>query len=369
MLDAGLTTRMSGRSYKQFGKEVLCTQIHFSMLEAMFEVDHEVQRQLDPKKRRDIRDFILDSLEKGEPFYFSPFVFSSRGNIQEIDGGFVLKPGCSIYVLDAQHRMSAIASAISQLKSKKEAAEETGNQAEAEESRKFIQKLAGYPVSMQVYLDLNQQEERQLFTDYNTERREAHPGFMLLYDQRDAYTELTRTIAEQMKTRLDIDQVRSRLTEANTSITSLITMKKCLLALFEGCLTVKTGNPYYKGCKASEVPAIAEAFFASWLQLFPKRMTDRKNYACGVTGVQVALAYTVYMLTREQSMTHMEAIQQLQLLKKRCTWKHNDSAFDHMYNKPSKQVRNHSNSTAIKRTMLEFLLIIREERERLNDRQ
>lgn len=40
MLNAGLTTRMSGSSYKQFGKEVLCTQIHFSMLEAMFEIDH-----------------------------------------------------------------------------------------------------------------------------------------------------------------------------------------------------------------------------------------------------------------------------------------------------------------------------------------
>ncbi|PIC70820.1 hypothetical protein CSV77_05780 [Sporosarcina sp. P16b] len=80
----------------------------------------------------------------------------------------MLKLGCSIYVLDAQHRMSTIASAISQLKSMKEAAEETGNQVEAEEARKFIQILSGYPVSMQVYLDLNQQEERQLFTNYNS---------------------------------------------------------------------------------------------------------------------------------------------------------------------------------------------------------
>lgn len=369
MLNAGITTKMSGSSYNQFGKKVLCTQIHFSMLEAMFEIDHEVQRQLDPRKRRDIRDFILESLNKEEPFYFSPFVFSSRGNIQEVDGGFVLKPGCSIYVLDAQHRMSAIASAISQLKSQKEAAEETGNQAEADQAHKFIQRLSGYPVSMQVYLDLNQQEERQLFTDYNTERREAHPGLLLQYDQRDAYTELTRSVAEKLKSRLDIDYERSRLTEANTSITSLITMRKCLIALFEGGLTVKTGDPYYRGCNVREVPAISETFFSSWQQLFPKQSTDRKKYACGVTGVQVALAFTVYTLMREQSLTHTEAIKQLQLLKKRCTWKHDDPAFSHMYNKQSKQVRNHSNSTAIKRTMLEFLLLIHEERERLNDRK
>src|SRR5690606_19302631 len=127
MSSNGITAVMSGTSYSQFGKEVLCTQVRFSMLEAMFEIDHEVQRQLDPRKRREIRDFILQSLEREEPFYFSPFIYSSRGHIQEIDEGFTLKPGSKIYVLDGQHRSAALASALSTLKTRKEAAEESGN--------------------------------------------------------------------------------------------------------------------------------------------------------------------------------------------------------------------------------------------------
>ena len=341
MVNAGVTATMSGVSYEQFGKEVLCTQTRFSMLEAMFEIDHEVQRQLDPRKRKDIRNFIIESLEKEEPFYFSPFVFSSRQNIQETEDGFVLKPGCNMYVLDGQHRLSAIASAISQLKSQKEAAEEFGNWEEARQAGEYIYRLSSYPVSMQVYLDLNQQQERQLFTDLNTERREAHSGLMLQYDQRDPYIELTRSVAEQLQLVMEIDDKHSRLTEKSTAVTSLITMRKCLIALFEGILTTKTGDPYYRGCKASEVPKISKAFFMSWQLLFPKRMADRKTYACGGTGVQVALAYTVFTLMREQSLTHLEAIQRLQLLKKKCTWKHNDPAFSHMYDKSSGQVRNH----------------------------
>ncbi|WP_228548238.1 DNA sulfur modification protein DndB [Sporosarcina obsidiansis] len=368
MTNSGMMTTMSGVSYEQFGKEVLCTQIRFSMLDAVFEVDHEVQRQLDPRKRKDIRNYILECLEKGEPFYFSPFVFSSRGNIKETSNGFNLKPGSKLYVLDAQHRTSALSSAVSHLKSRKEAAEEAGNWNDAKKVQGYLEILTAYPVTVQIYLNLNQQQERQLFTDLNAERKEAHPGLLLQYDQRDKYTELTRSIANELQLTMEIEHKRSRLTEQNTAITSLITMRKCLLAMFEGILTVKTGDPYFRGCKERDVPEIAKAFFTSWQQLFPKKMNDRKKYACGVTGVQVALAYTVYMLMREQSISHMEAIQLTQLLKKKCTWKHDDPAFKHMYDKESGQVRNHSNSTAVKRTMKEFLLLIHEERKRSNAR-
>ncbi|PIC70819.1 hypothetical protein CSV77_05775 [Sporosarcina sp. P16b] len=70
LVGCGAYNKDDWQQLQQFGKEVLCTLIHFSMLEAMFEIDHEVQRQLDPRKRKDIRDFILDSLKKGSRFTF-----------------------------------------------------------------------------------------------------------------------------------------------------------------------------------------------------------------------------------------------------------------------------------------------------------
>ena len=367
MSNEGVLTKMSGSIYNQFGKEVLATQMRFGTLEAMFEIDHEVQRQLDPARRAEIRNFIVDSVEKGKHFFFSPFIFSSRDNIREVEGGFELEPGSKVYIIDGQHRSSALSSAISQLKTRKEAAEESGDYAEAEKVQGYIEQLVSYPIAMQVYLDLTQQEERQLFSDTNTERREAHSGLLMKYDQRDQYIQLTRTVAECLKDKMDIEMEASRLTMHSASITSLTTMRKCLIALFEGVLTVKTGDPYPRNCKPSEVPAIALRFFESWTDLFPRKMADRNRYVVGLTGIQIALAYTVYLLMREHSIKHMEAIMMLGLLKKRCTWQHDDPLFKHMYNPVTGQIRSHSTSTSVKKTSLEFLSAINTEGELAND--
>ena len=361
MSNEGVLTKMSGSIYNQFGKEVLTTQIRFGTLEAMFEIDHEVQRQLDPARRAEIRKFIVDSVEKGKHFFFSPFIFSSRNNIQKVEGGFELAPGSKVYIIDGQHRSSALSSAISQLKTQKEVAEEAGDYVEAEKVQRYIEQLVSYPIGMQVYLDLTQQEERQLFSDTNTERREAHSGLLMKYDQRDQYIELTRTVADCLKDKMDIELAASRLTMHTASITSLTTMRKCLIALFEGVLAVKTGDPYYRNCKPAEVPAIAQRFFESWIGLFPRQMADRNRYVVGLTGIQIALAYTAYLLMKEHSIKHMEAIEMLGLLKKRCTWQHDDPLFKHMYNPVTGQIRSHSTSTSVKKTSVEFLRAINAE--------
>lgn len=368
MGNIGVLATIKGTTYKQFGKEILSTQIRFSMLRAMFEVDHEVQRKLDPSRRMEIRHFIIESLEKNEHFYFSPFIFSSRGGIEQVGEAFELAPGNKIYVLDGQHRISALLSAINSLQADKEQQEVAGNYERAEELQNFIQSLEAYPVAMQVYLDLNQKEERQLFTDYNTERKEAHVGLVMQYNQRDAYVELTREVVRLIGDKFEIETNRARLMSQNSAMTSTATMKRCLVALFEGSLSTKTGEPYYRNCRKSEVPKISKQFFESWIKVFPQGMQNRKRYVSGLSGIQIALALTVFTLMRNHPISHIEAIGRLEKLKKRCTWKHDDPIFSHMYDPLIGQIRNNSNSTAIKKTMLEFLRVIEEEKEPLHDR-
>lgn len=352
---------IEGTGYNQFGKKVLATQIRFSTLEALFEVDPEVQRKLDPVRRSEIREFILSSL-KGKNFYFSPFIFSARGAITQTNLGWALEPGSKLYILDGQHRKSAMSSALSHLKSQKETAEETGNEKEAVKIQGYIDKLKAYPVAMQVYLDLTQQEERQLFTDINTERKEAHIGLIMQYDHRNPYTELTRNVARLLQDQFEIEQELSRLTIENTAVTSLTIMRKCLLALFEGNLTVKKGNANFGKYTPNEVLEISQAFFQSWQQLFPKQMANRKKYVTGLTGIQVALALTIYELTKRYSMPHLEAIKQLKDLKPNCSWKHDDPLFAHLYDPATRRIKHHSSTTSIQRTAFKFIAMLNTER-------
>ncbi|MGG5255404.1 DNA sulfur modification protein DndB [Neobacillus sp. SM06] len=361
LLTSDIRTTIKGNGYNQFGKRVLITQLRFSTLEAIFEVDPEVQRSLDPKRRSEIREFIMDALEHKD-FYFSPFVFSARGAIKETQYGWELDPGCKLYIIDGQHRSSAMSSALSHLKSRKESAEESGNLEEANKIQIYIDKLRNYPVSMQVYLNLTQQEERQLFTDINTERKDAHIGLVMQYDQRDEYTELSRQVANQLQSQFEIEQKLSRLTMQNTALTSLINIRKCLIALFEGKLSEKKGAPYFRNCNPNDVPKISLSFFESWQKLFPPQMANRKRFVSGLTGIQVALAYTVYLLTKKDTTSHLEAIHHVMMLKNYCTWKHDDPLFSHIYDPATGKIKNHSTTTAIETTAMNFINILDRER-------
>ncbi|MFA8439114.1 DNA sulfur modification protein DndB [Pueribacillus sp. YX66] len=355
-------TQMKGQYCKQFGKEVLVTQLPFRVLNSIFEIDEDVQRKLDIRRRSEIREFILKAVEE-ETFYFSPFVFSARGNIQEGEKNtWEVKTGAKLYILDGQHRMKAMASAIGQLERKKELLEELTNDAiEIEKIQRKIDRLKSFPIAMQVYLNLSKEEDQQLFADINSERKEAHYGLIMQYDQRDPYNELTRAVANELNTELEIEMQKSRLTVQNSSITSLTIIRRCLLALFEGILTVKSGEPRFKNCEPEEVPIIAKAFLKSWLEIFPRKMHDRTQFVCGLTGPQVALAYTVYQLTKNQNMPYDFAINQLKKISDTCSWRHDDPLFRDFYEPASRRMKRHSSTTAIKKLSSIFIKLINEE--------
>lgn len=357
-----IQTTIKGVVYEQFGHSVAAVQMPLSTLQSFFKVDTEVQRELSPERRREIRDFIINSLEQSRPFYFSSFVFSSRGKLRVDGNKLYIEPGDYLYALDGFHRYSSMNSAIHYLETEAEIAEELKKHEEVKKVRNYIKTLQDYPISMLVFLDLTLKEEKQCFTDLNHERKEIQSGQLFQYDQRDEYSRLTVEVADRLKDVMEIEYLSTRLTDKATAATNLTIMKRCFIALFEGILTHKKGNPYYRNCNPKDVPKIAETFFNEINKMYPNKMKDRKNYVIGLSGIQLTLAYLVFYLVREQKITHLEAIQQLHVLKKQCTFKHDDPLFSFMYDANKNQLKNHSTTTAINKLMLAFLDILHKER-------
>ena len=54
-----VTTRIEGLYCKQFGKEVLVTQLPFRTLDSIFDIDSEVQRKLDVRRRSEDRKSVV----------------------------------------------------------------------------------------------------------------------------------------------------------------------------------------------------------------------------------------------------------------------------------------------------------------------
>ncbi|WP_042349139.1 DNA sulfur modification protein DndB [Bacillus massiliigorillae] len=368
MSNVGIVSKIYGESYQQFGKEILLTQMRFPTLEAIFEVDSEVQRKLDPGRRLQIREFILQALESDFEFIFSTFVFSSRGAIkQNKEGEWELVPGSKLYIIDGQHRCSALKSAMNHLVARKETFEELGQFEKAKQQQILIDKLKEYPVPMQIYLNLDTQNERLLFTDLNTERRESHNGLIMQYDYRDKYAEITRNIASNVDDLFEIEQKLSRVSSNSAALTSLAIMKKCIVALFEGILTVKKGKPSSMYISIEDMENCGVQFFSMWKKIFPKKMENRKKYVSGLTGIQISLAYTVFLLRKDYGLPYNEAIDQLILLKAECNWSHVNPCFEHIFDAQTKKVKYHSDTLNIKRTAKNFLKIIVEKGNFSND--
>lgn len=353
-VEASQKFSFKGELCQHFGHDVLYTQMRFSTLEAIFEIDYEVQRQLDFARRQEIRNFIVEAIMNGMPLYFSPFVFSARGQIEQQGDEFVLTPGSKLYILDGMHRSKALSSAINFLMSELESLERFAQHDELRKYQSYIHSLKNYPITLQIYLNLNTQQERQAFSDQNSRRREAHSGQLLKFDQRDTYNQFTRKVANALQHQLDIEMNASRIGIHSSSVTSLTTMKKCLLALFEG---VVGGNQQHTKpiIQETQYKEIAQAFFEAWLQLFPKQMHNRQKYACGHSGIQIALAQTVFLLTRQHGITHLQAIERLKQLSNICTWDIDHPMFAHLYSPTKKTIERASTSTAIKKTTMQFI--------------
>lgn len=350
---------LDGIAYRQFGHEVFFTKLRLKTLLAIFEVDANVQRELDPQRKLEIRTFILNNVEQGCEFHFTPFLFSGRKQLQKDEQGYFLSPGAKLYTLDGQHRSYALEAAIIMLKSALNAIEFIKHEEKMAKLKAQIEQLENYPITLQIYLDLNEKQERQLFSDVNTERKEAHPGQLLQYDHRDAYSILTRELAQRLQKHIDIELYASRVVNSSSALTTLVMMKRCLVALFDGLYVQKAGEATFR-YPQQEVEQIAEAFFLKWLEIFPKRAHRRTQYVTGLTGIQIALALTVHSLTKEQNLSHLEAIQLLSHLKK-FSWRHTDPIFEFLYSDEKKYIVGHSSSHAIRRIKNEFMQIIKDE--------
>ena len=67
---------------------------------------------------------------------------------------------------------------------------------------------------------------------------------------------------------MEIEDKLSRISMSNSALTSLTIMRRCLLALFDGNLTVSTKRVKLGGLSSEEAVTIGTAFFETWLTIF-----------------------------------------------------------------------------------------------------
>lgn len=344
----------------QFGKDVLLIQMGLSNLLSICEMDLPLYWKIDKESIIAERDWFLTQVENKSVILLAPFIFSSRGCLIVSQNQWDLLPDEKLFILMGQERMLGLASAVQFLQAKKDAAEQEQKPRKVRRVEQELERLTTLSISMQIYLDLSLEEEKKLYHDLNVERRSVHSGGKMKYDHRSEFAVLTRRVAERIEEFMEVEQQLSRLMDQSSALTSLSVMHKCTLAMWEGDLDGKALQASNRLLPSETIVELSEEFYKAWQELFPVKASHRQQYVSGLSGIQIALAYTVYLLTKEQKLPHRKAIQKLTTLKSLCTWKHHDPLFSHLFDTTTGRIKNHSQKGSIKKTARKFLMKITE---------
>ncbi|MCR4351282.1 DGQHR domain-containing protein, partial [Bacillus amyloliquefaciens] len=220
---------MFGLKGKQFGYDVISCQCTVDYILKFLDVDKSVQREIAEKQVSNISKYIQYGME-GNDIYFPPLIFSARGKgkFEHDKSQFHLHNGEKMVILDGQHRIEAF-------KMLKKRIEVNGA------DPKKLEYINEFPLTIQIYSDLNKKQERQLFTDVNTKSSKVSNTLLIMYKDNDLNGKIVKEIINDHPS-ISPDKFEIRAQRTTTKLMTASTLYNIGLALNDGTLQVKNNT-------------------------------------------------------------------------------------------------------------------------------
>lgn len=263
-----------------FGKSVLSVQCTASQILKFIEIDRTVQRDLIDQHVSDIQKYIQYGMD-GNNIYFPPIILSARGkgNYNEEKNEYKLNFDDRLALLDGQHRIKAFEIIIKRL--------------EIRNDQSSIIKLnyaKNFPFTLQIFVNISKEEEKQLFTDVNTKSAKVSNTLLIMYKNNDLCGELVKDIIENHPTiSSDLFEIRAKYTR--TKMMTAAGLLNIIITLNEGIMhtgkinskiTLETYNMYRE--KTIEFLSLLHKFM-------PITLFNRDKYIIYISKVLSGIAY------------------------------------------------------------------------------
>lgn len=280
----------------QFGKNVITAQAKLIDIILVFEVDSNVQRDLDSNQVAGISRYIKEKLGNGEtPIFFPPFVFSSRGHGEFIEEelSYKLKLDNKIAVLDGQHRLEAFKSLEYRLKG----SEDPGEQ-------EIYEKLKDIPLTLQIYEDLNIEQEQQLFTDINARNTRVGANLIKYYDDYNITSKLMRKVVQNHNS-IAFEQFEVRQNTTRSKLMTGLIVYKLIAVLHSGRIIPNQEDYIFTNKEFPDLEVKIERFLTLLVKYMPSPDAyDRAKFIYLNQSVILAIGKMVYEIKSE---SHWEA--------------------------------------------------------------
>ncbi|MFD0960975.1 DNA sulfur modification protein DndB [Paenibacillus chungangensis] len=332
----------------QFNQRVISVQCTVNDVLKFLEIDREVQRDIDTERVASISKYIQYGLE-GNDIYFSPLIFSARGQgkFESEHCEYHLNMSERLVILDGQHRIKA----FELLKYRLEAMmEQNKNDKKVSES---YYSLISFPLTIQIFLDLNINKERQLFTDVNSKSSAVNNTLLVMYKKGDLYGDLVREIVQFHPT-INPDEFECRSKTTRTKLATAATLYVLAHTLNEGTIhrkqNTKITQENYRLFKKN-----TEMFLTLLKKYTPKDALDRDKYVVYSSNVLISIAKFVYDTKIRYPNATMEDIFRITIYS--VDWSHKNNDFKKLAAKFNNQTKkyNFGSIGRIVRTFSQYL--------------
>ncbi|NFN18964.1 DGQHR domain-containing protein [Clostridium botulinum] len=347
---------LNGVRGMQFGKEVISVQCTVNDILKFLEIDGNVQREVDTNKVASIKKYIQYGLD-GNNIYFSPLIFSARGNgnFNETKGKFILNMNESLIILDGQHRIKAFEELKNRLQMIKNKDEEDKTLNEKYTS------ILEFPLSIQIYRNLNLQQERQLFTDINTKSSVVSNTLLIMYKEGDLYGSLVKEIIKSHPS-ICSDSFECRAKTTRTKFMTAATLYIISKKLNEGAYNIRSQYSKINLNNYSKFKSNTEHFLTLLIKYAPKDALDRDKYIIFIPNVITAIAMFVYKMQKQNEDLSMEELFKEVIYN--IDWSHKNSDFTELAVKFNKKTKKYNFGAIgrIVRTFSNYLIKCLQER-------
>lgn len=333
----------------QFNQKVVSTQCSVNDVLKFLEIDREVQRDIDTDRVSLISKYIQYGLE-GNDIFFSPLIFSARNKgIYDSDAEeYRLNMSERLVILDGQHRIKA----FELLKIRLEAMiEQIPNDTKLVET---YERLINFPLTVQIFLELDINKERQLFTDVNTKNSMVNNTLLVMYKKNDLYGELIKDLVISHPT-ISPDYFECRAKTTRTKLATAATLYVIAYTLNEGVMHKKQ-NTTINQSNFKAYKKKTEEFLTLFRKYTPKDALDRDKYVVYSSNVMVAIAKFIYDIQLKYPNTTMEQIFKRSVY--HIDWSHKNNDFRRLAAKFNNQTKkyNFGSMGRIVRTFSQYLI-------------
>lgn len=259
---------------------IMTTQITVGELLENYEINSEVNRDINITRLPKIQKYI--DTYKDDIGIFFPAIMCNV-NIKDInssnykDDYLILSPGDKLLVIDGQHRIKGLEKYLATMK--------------VNDYRRT--ELLNSTLTLQLYINLNKSEQRELFTSINSNAKKVSMSLTTSYDSRDILNVLATDlygISKALQT-LGVEKNKSKISRpTNTNLLTMIRLKTFIALLIFGKKQLSNENEKLIKKHYDDILNFLQEFFKLFAEQLPTEPGDVKQYVLGHEAILNAIA-------------------------------------------------------------------------------